>query len=121
MLFEYRRRLSEEWYANLLFWCLNFLIEVITFLVLIKAYTKSGIMMTLAVFNMLGNLALIVLMVRTEKRTMENRRPEVSDNLNVLLMSNEQQSRRRSMDIQGPFISVKFYDKVIGGSLGNLF
>ena len=24
MVFEYNRRLSEEWYANQLFWCLNF-------------------------------------------------------------------------------------------------
>lgn len=34
MLFEYQRRLSEERYANQLFWCLNFLFEVVTFLVL---------------------------------------------------------------------------------------
>jgi len=38
---------------------------------------------------MIGNLILIILMVKTERRTLENRRPEVSDNLNVLLMSND--------------------------------
>ena len=89
MAFEYVRRLSEEWYANQLFWCLNFLVEVITFLVLIGSYKTSAIMMTLAIFNMAGNLALIILMFRTEKRTLENRRPEAFGNLDVLLLSND--------------------------------
>ena len=37
---------------------------------------------------MIGNLILIVLMFKTERRTIENRRPEVNDNLNYLLLSN---------------------------------
>jgi len=65
------------------------LIEVIIFFVLIKAYKSDPIMLTLAIFNMAGNLVLIILIIKTEKRTMENRRPEVSDNLNVLLLSND--------------------------------
>ena len=89
MVYEYQRRLSEEWYANQLFWCSNFIIEVITFLVLVSDYTKDPTMMTLSIINMTGNLILIILMVKTERRTLENRRPEVSDNLNVLLMSND--------------------------------
>lgn len=89
MVYEYQRRLSEDWYANQLFWCSNFIIEVITFLVLVKDYTKDPTMMTLSIINMIGNLILIILMVKTERRTLENRRPEVSDNLNVLLMSND--------------------------------
>ncbi len=47
-------------------------------------------MLTLSIFNMAGNLVLIILMIKTEKRTLENRRPEVSDNnLDVLLLSND--------------------------------
>lgn len=96
MVYEYRRRLSEEWYANQLFWCLNFLIEVITFLVLVKQYAKDPTMMGLSIVNMAGNLVLIILMVKTEKRTLMNRRPEVNDNLDGLLQSNEQANRRRT-------------------------
>ena len=113
MEYEYRRRLSEEWYANQLFWCLNFLIEVITFLVLVKSYTQDPTMMVVSIINMLGNLILIILMVRTERRTMENRRPEASDNINVLLLSNDMNRRRSSRSIEGPYIRAKFYDKVI--------
>lgn len=45
-------------------------------------------MIALNIISMVGNLLLIILMVKTEKRTLENRRPETSDNL-VLLLSNE--------------------------------
>ena len=89
MVYEYRRRLSEEWYANQLFWCLNFLIEVITFLVLISDYAEDPTMMAISIINMSGNLTLIVLMIKTERRTLENRRPESSHNLNDLLLSSE--------------------------------
>lgn len=89
MVYEYRRRLSEEWYANQLFWCLNFLIEVITFLVLVKYYVDDPTMMAMSIMNMSGNLILIVLMIKTERRTLENRRPESNHNLNDLLLSNE--------------------------------
>jgi len=70
MVFEYQRRLSEEWYANQLFWCLNFLLEVITFLVLINDYAKDPTMMVISITNMIGNLILIILMFRTERRTL---------------------------------------------------
>ena len=72
-------------------------------------------MMAVSITNMIGNLILIVLMIKTERRTLENRRPEANDNLNVLLLSNEQPNRRRknSDNIEGPFIRAKFYDKVI--------
>ena len=89
MVYEYRRRLSEEWYANQLFWCLNFLIEVITFLVLVSDYVDDPTMMAMSIMNMSGNLILIVLMIKTERRTLENRRPESNHNLNDLLLSNE--------------------------------
>jgi len=48
----------------------------------------STMIIVLSIISMAGNLLLIILMVRTEKRTLENRRPETSDNL-VLLLSNE--------------------------------
>jgi len=89
MVFEYQRRLSEEWYANQLFWCLNFIIEVVTFLVLIGDYKKDPTMMAVAIINMTGNLVLIIFMIRTERRTLENRRPETNDLLNDILLSNE--------------------------------
>ena len=123
MVYEYQRRLSEEWYANQLFWCLNFVIEVITFLVLVQDYLEDAVMMALSIVNMTGNLILIILMVRTERRTLEMPRPEINDHLNVLL-SSDQQNRRRTdfFDDGGPFISAKFSDKVIQGKEGvNLF
>ncbi len=89
------------------------MIELITFLSLIKEYAEDPEMMTLAIINMSGNLVLIILMIRTEKRTLENRRPEISEHLDGLLLSNEQPRRRMSNSIQGPFIRAKFYDKVI--------
>jgi len=113
MVFEYNRRLSEEWYANQLYWCLNFIFEVITFLVLVTgAFAQDPTMMILSIFNMCGNLMLIVLMAKTERRTLENRRPEANDQINMLLHSGEA-PRRRSASTDGPFINVKFYDKVI--------
>ncbi len=81
--------------------------------------------MILSIVNMTGNLVLIILMVKTERRTLENRRPEVTENhLHTLLASNDQPNRRRSSNnsIDGPFINAKFYDKVIQGKEGaNLF
>ena len=65
------------------------MIEVITFLVLLSDYKKDPTMLVISIVNMLGNLILIVLMVKTERRTLENRRPEANDNLNVLLLSND--------------------------------
>ena len=38
MRFEYKRRLSEEWYANQLFWVLNLIFEIISIAVLWNAY-----------------------------------------------------------------------------------
>mmetsp|Transcript_34813 Transcript_34813/g.45820 ORF Transcript_34813/g.45820 Transcript_34813/m.45820 type:complete len:160 (+) Transcript_34813:469-948(+) len=123
MVYEYQRRLSEEWYANQLFWCLNFVFEVITFLVLVSDYLQDAVMMTLSIINMAGNLVLIILMVKTERRTLDMPRPEPNDNLNILL-SNEQNNRRRSALLaEGTaYISVRFQDKFFQGKEGvNLF
>lgn len=103
MTYEYQRRLSEEWYANQLFWCLNFVFEVVTFLVLVKDYLHDTVMMTLSIINMAGNLILIILMVKTERRTLGNPRPEPNDNLAILL-SNEHPRRRSILLSEGPNI-----------------
>ena len=63
---------------------------MITFLVLVNDYAKDPTMMAISIINMTGNLVLIVLMFKTEKRTLENRRPEASDNLNDILLSGNQ-------------------------------
>ena len=89
MVFEYRRRLSEEWYANQLFWSLNLLFETITVIVLRKDYMEDPFMFSLAGFNMLGNFLLVILMFRTERRTITNMRPETSENINAVLLSTE--------------------------------
>lgn len=121
MVFEYNRRLSEEWYANQLYWCLNFIFEVVTFIVLISAFSRDPTMMILSIFDMSGNLMLIILMVKTERRTLENRRPEANDQISVLLDSGGAPRRRIALT-DGPFINAKFYDKVIQGREGvNLF
>lgn len=80
-------------------------------------------MLCLNILELSCNLSLIVLMLRTEKRTLDNRRPEASDQLNVLLLSTDPGQRRKSSaDRSGPFIRVRFYDKVIQGREGiNLF
>ena len=79
-------------------------------------------MIAVAIINMSGNLILIILMIRTEKRTMQNRRPETNDYLNDLLLSNEIPRRTSSSNIEGPYIRIKFQDKVITGHEGiNLF
>eukprot|EP00354_Favella_ehrenbergii_P008647 CAMPEP_0170452410 /NCGR_PEP_ID=MMETSP0123-20130129/1314_1 /TAXON_ID=182087 /ORGANISM="Favella ehrenbergii, Strain Fehren 1" /LENGTH=108 /DNA_ID=CAMNT_0010714399 /DNA_START=614 /DNA_END=940 /DNA_ORIENTATION=+ len=72
---------------------------------------------------MAGNLVLIILMVKTERRTLDMPRPEPNDNLNILL-SNEQYNRRRSALLaEGTaYISVRFQDKFFQGKEGvNLF
>lgn len=69
-------------------------------------------MMTLSIINMMGNLILIILMVKTERRTLGNLRPEANDNLAILL-SNEHPRRRSQLFDAGPHLSAKFQDKVI--------
>ena len=113
MRFEYKRRLSEEWYANQLFWGLNLLFEIITICVLREAYLNDPVMIALASFNVLGNLCLVVLMFKTERRTIQNMRPEPSENIHAVLLSSEISARRNNVLNEGPYISIKFLDKVI--------
>ena len=95
MIFEYRRRRSEEWYANQLYWCLNLIFEIVTVMILISDYLKAPMMLVTAIINVLGNLLLVILMFKTEKRTADNPRPEVSSSISTLLLSSEMHRRRR--------------------------
>ena len=111
MVFEYRRRRSEEWYANQMYWFLNLSFEVVTVMILIKDYVRAPMMLVCAALNILGNLLLVILMFKTEKRTANNPRPEVSSSISTLLLSSEMQRRRRGQAVNpahGPFISVRF-------------
>ena len=111
MVFEYRRRRSEEWYANQMYWFLNLSFEVVTVMILIKDYLRAPMMLVCAALNILGNLLLVILMFKTEKRTANNPRPEVATSISTLLLSSEMQRRRRGQTVNpahGPFISVRF-------------
>jgi hypothetical protein len=79
-------------------------------------------MITLASLAILGNLLLVVLMFKTEKRTLQNMRPEPSENIHAVLLSSEVSHKRFSWMNDGPYMRVKFLDKVIQGKEGvNLF
>ena len=75
MIFEYRRLLSEAWYSHQLYWVLNLTIECVSVLLLIESYVKSPLMLSIACINIFANLCLVVLMFKTERRTLQNRRP----------------------------------------------
>lgn len=64
------------------------------------------------IINLAANLSLVILMLKTEKRTLKNRRPEYD------LLNNTPQQKRRVAEEQnsgqrGPFIKVKFKRKLI--------
>ena len=125
MIFEYRRRRSEEWYANQLYWCLNLIFEIATVMILITDYLHAPMMLITAIINVLGNLLLVILMFKTEKRTADNPRPEVSSSISTLLLSSEMHRRRRGQPVvpsSGPYITVRFQETFMQGKDGvNLF
>jgi len=77
MVFEYKRSLSEAWYSNQMFWSLNLLFQIVTVGVCHEFYTNNPFMITSCSFNIALNLMLVVLMLRTERRTVRNKRPHV--------------------------------------------
>lgn len=119
MVFEYQRRLSEEWYANQLFWCTNLLFSIISLLVLGSTETYSDkLILAVAIIEIIGNALLVILMLKTERRTVLNMRPEPSS-INAVLLSSEFTTRRgKDNENNGPFIKVRFLDKVINGPDG---
>ena len=70
MTFEYQRLLSEAWYSNQMFWLLNLIFEVIGFAIQIRYYAIAVYMLVISSINILANLTLVVLMFKTEKRTL---------------------------------------------------
>ena len=79
MIYEYRRLLSEALYANQLFWILNLIAELVTIGILRKEIYNSIFMMCTASVNLIVNLSLLIMMFKTEKRTVRNRRPNIED------------------------------------------
>ena len=75
-------------------------------------------MLVTAIINILGNLLLVVLMFKTEKRTANNPRPEVSSSISTLLLSSEMHRRRRGLPVvpsTGPYITVRFQETFMQG------
>lgn len=92
MIVEYKRRLSEAWYANQFFWVANLSLSILNLIILYKDFSTLTILFTS--FNIFANLVLVILMARTKKRTLQNRRPDPSgagqgDLRGVLLGSTE--------------------------------
>lgn len=77
MVIEYKRGLSEAWYSNQMFWSSNLLFQIITVSVCHKYYSQNGFMISACCFNLLGNLTLVVLLLRTASRTERFKRPYV--------------------------------------------
>ena len=77
MVVEYKRGLSEAWYSNQMFWSLNLLFQIVTVGVCHEFYTNNPFMIISCSFNIALNLMLVVLMLRTERRTVRNKRPHV--------------------------------------------
>jgi hypothetical protein len=73
---EYRRLLSEVWYANQMFWVLNLLFSILSIWLLYDVRPEAPYMYSVAIVNISANLVLVILMLKTERRTLKNRRPE---------------------------------------------
>ena len=70
--FEYRRLLSEIWYATKMFWVLNCIAECLVVGFLNETYFQNSLMITAAVCNVSINVFFIVLIITTEKRAENN-------------------------------------------------
>ena len=113
MLFEYQRLLSEAWYANQLFWVLNLIAVCVTIGVLRKEIVNSVFMLCTATFNFAVNTTLVVLMLKTERRTLYNRRLNIEEEY---LMSNMNASivfDATPRNSQQATLSAKFQEKAI--------
>lgn len=113
MLFEYQRLLSEAWYANQLFWTLNLLAVIVTIAVLRKEIINSVFMLCTASFNFAVNSTLVVLMFKTERRTLYNRRLNIEEEY---LMSNMNASlvfESTPRNAQQVCLTAKFQEKAI--------
>ena len=115
MTFEYRRLLSEVWYANQMFWVLNLILQILSVVLLTQHDSKKNLpYIIVSSFNIAANLILVVLMLKTERRTLKNRRPEYN-----LLGDTPTKQRRALVDEssgvsnKGPYFRVKFKRQVV--------
>lgn len=60
-----------------MYWVLNLVFEALIFGIQMDNFSKAPYMLTVAIVNLAANLSLVVLMLKTEKRTLKNRRPEL--------------------------------------------
>lgn len=116
MIFEYRRLLSEVWYANQMFWVLNLLVQSLSLAFLWTDLSDVSYMLVVASVNIVANFALLILMLKTKKRTLQNRRPEFN-----LMGESPARLRRPLVDDQsssnnGPYFNVNFKRKVVNNS-----
>lgn len=79
MIAEYHRLLDEAKFANPVFWILNLLVEVICVIVLHSVIWSTTIMTFTALFNLLVNFTLVVLMCWTTKHNLRYRTPLIID------------------------------------------
>lgn len=117
MAFEYRRLLSEVWYANQLFWVLNLLLQTLSLSLLYNEAKDVSYIVAVNGVNITANLILVILMLKTEKRTLQNRRPEYN-----FLGDTPTQKRRAliedasSSSPKGPFFRVKIKRQIQGNA-----
>jgi len=79
MVAEYHRLVDEAKFANPVFWILNLLVEVICVIVLRSIIWATTIMTFTALFTVVVNLALVVLMCWTTKHNLRYRTPLIID------------------------------------------
>ena len=79
MVAEYHRLVDEAKFANPVFWILNLLVEVICVIVLRSIIWATTIMSFTALFTLVVNLALVVLMCWTTKHNLRYRTPLIID------------------------------------------
>ena len=112
MVFEYKRSLSEAWYSNQMFWCLNLLFQVVTVSVCYNFYTNNGFMIESCSLNILLNLMLVVLMLRTERRTVRNKRPHVDqDYIGTPKSLKRFTPENRTSQMSKAFLKITFLEK----------
>ena len=113
MIYEYRRLLSEAWYANQTFWTLNLVAEALTFYFLRDDVLASPFMITTVSINLGVNCALVVMMIFTTRRTETTPRLNIDDEL---LLANAIADVRSPLNINNNVelgFSLKFQEKAL--------
>lgn len=78
LVYLYRKGLSEFWYSHKMFWILNTLLTLITtFQQSFAVQDPSAFIIVCRVILILLNISLLVLMIKTKARTVEQPRPGI--------------------------------------------